>query len=314
MTLRQYAAPPLSFEEEQTLARTWKATRDTKARDTLILSNLRFAIKVIGKSRRSAERDDLEQEVTVGMLEALERFDPDRGYRFISYAVDFIKEGIERAELGSCLVKPPTSTNMRKIKEESVEAAQLARLPMRSLDYPVRTGHADRGDAGFETGRSLTLSDKLADPNATAEPDESGRLSDEFLNRCTPLERLVLVRRFFDEKLFPEIGEEIGVSNCRVQQIEAATIERLRNNVDADSVPRFDNGWWKTEANAFVLAFGGRVVEMGALTTWAGRRYAIYARKYLRNLLAYLSLAGRAEWYGDVVKVEMRRSLPKLRA
>jgi len=310
MTLRHHAAPPLSFEEEQTLARAWKTTRDIKARDKLILSNLRFAIKVIGKARRQAEREDLEQEVTVGMLEALERFDPDRGYRFISYAVDFIKEGIERAELGACLVKPPTSTNMHKISEASVAAAQLARLPMRSLDAPPPSGYgADGSNVGL-----TPLSACIPDPNATAEPDESGRLSEEYLNRCTPLERLVLVRRFFDEKLFPDIGDEIGVSNCRVQQIEAATIERLRSGGDADSVPRFDNAWWSSEANSFVVAFGGRVVDMARLVEWASRRYAIFARKYLRNLLAYLVLTGRAEWFGDVVKVEMRRPLPKLRA
>ena len=308
--LSKYTTAPLSVEEECAAAKAWQERGDTKARDKIIFANLRFAMSVIKSAKRIAERDDLEQEVIASMMRALERFDYTLGYRFITYATSYILVGIENAEIASRNIRLPSDAfkavvgkvvkrRDTPLSDESVSCAQIAAGSMIRLDKIV--------DYNAATDAGRQVHEYIADPNAVIEPDETDAVAHEVMLRTTPLEKLVLTRLCWDDKSLDAIGQEIGMCGERVRLIRNKAIERLRDRQDA-SVPLASAAWWTDEARELRHEFEGRAVKFHALRAWAGKRYAIYARRYLLHLLAWMVLEGRAEWFGETVRFGGRRA------
>jgi len=248
----------LSQEEETRLAQKYREEGDLRAAYTLVVSNLRLVVKIAYEFRRSfASLMDLIQEGNVGLMRAVEKFDPYRGVKLSSYAAWWIRAYIIRYILNNwSLVKIGTTQNQRRLfynlkkaKHEletqgfrpepkliaaklSVREDEVVEMEKRlagsdvSLDAPVNPD-SDSTHLDFMAGDERDVSDRLADIELTNILREK---LDEFRETLDKRDREIFDRRLLAEDpiTLRELGEEFGVSRERVRQIEADLKGRLR--------------------------------------------------------------------------------------
>ncbi len=258
--------PVLSRDEEHELAVRVRAGDDT-AKQRMVESNLRLVVQIARRYRnRGLPLPDLIEEGNLGLLRAVEKFDPHRGTRFSTYATWWIRQAVVRAlanqartirlpvhvelllsryvreqrRLTQALGRTPATAELAAalgITEQEVEELEEVRQQPISLDAP----------AGEE--RHSTLGDMIAD--RTADPADS--LLSLFHNRTELVsvlddlaanERTVLRRRFGLEGDPPEtleaIGQRLALSRERIRQIESAGIRKLRALLAARGIDASD--------------------------------------------------------------------------
>lgn len=243
----------LTADEEKALARRIQMG-DPEARERMIRANLRLVVSIAKKyTRRGLSLMDLIEEGNVGLVKAVERFDPDAETRFSTYGTWWIKQSIRRALVNTAkTVRIPSYMVevISKFKRASVElrdeldreptiveVAERMELPKENLKLIRR---AIRAEASSGTPVSIenmaAARDTLADTRSEAPIEailnaaEVARLQD-LLNTIDPREAEILRMRYglddTDPKTLREIGAELGISRERVRQIEARAIRKL---------------------------------------------------------------------------------------
>jgi RNA polymerase sigma-32 factor len=252
----QYAL--LTPEEERALAVRWRRQRDAGAASQLVTANLRFVVKIAFEYRTYGMRLlDLIQEGNLGLMVAVERFDPSRGVRLTTYAVwwirAYIQEHIRRSwslvRFGTTRAEQRCFYRLRR-ERQRLERGGLGADPARlAAALGVRQGELEAIEARI-TRRDLSLDDpayldtdetrgdRIADdrpgPEATVAARElsqhASRRIEEAMLELDPRERNIIQRRYLNRRsaTLKELGESFGISRERVRQLEARAKAKMR--------------------------------------------------------------------------------------
>jgi len=254
--------PLLTQEEERDLAVKYRKSNDIEAAHKLITSNLRFVVKVAFEYKSyGIKLLDLIQEGNIGIMMAVKKFDPDKGYRFISYAIWWIRAYIQNFIIKTwSLVKIGTTQaqkklfykigKVRKALESDAENEKKYERLAQDLDVAKedimemeqRMSSRDLSlDAPFDEDRELTHMDLLQEgtPNqeeAIAEEEMKKIREREVLNalkRLSEKEVYIIKNRIMsDEPLtLQEIGDHLKLSRERVRQIESEALRKLKREI-----------------------------------------------------------------------------------
>ena len=267
MSRKAMKAELLDAETELKLAYAWRDERDEKALHRLINAYMRLAISMAAKFRRyGAPMNDLIQEAGLGLMKAADKFDPDRGVRFSTYAVWWIKASIQdyvmrnwsMVRTGSTSNQKSLFFNMRRVqaqleREASQRGEQLDRHQLHQLiatevgvpvhDVEMMDGRLSGSDYSLNATQSVEDEgrewiDLLEDDADQAK--ESYEVSHDTnqlrvwlldaLNGLSDRERLIIRERKLreDPRTLESLGVELGLSKERVRQVEAAAFGKMR--------------------------------------------------------------------------------------
>jgi len=254
--------PMLTVEREQELAQAWRDHGDEAALRDLVGSHLRLVIKIArGFSGYGLPLSDLVAEGNVGLMQAAQKFEPERGFRFATYAMWWIRAAIQEYILHSnSIVKMGTTAaqkklffNLRQMKGrlQQHEAGDLSPDAVETiasaLDVPEKDViEMNRRMSGADVSLNVTMMedgetewlDRLVDEGPTqdlvlAEADERAhrrKLLAEALAQLNEREREILVeRRLRDEPLtLEDLSRRFHVSRERIRQLEVRAVEKLK--------------------------------------------------------------------------------------
>ena len=236
----------LTEDEKQELLRKTREG-DKEAREKLILGNLRLVLSVVGRfnSKRDSA-DDLFQVGCVGLIKAIDNFNPDFAVRFSTYAVPMIIGEVRRYQRDNNAVR--ISRGIRdiayralKFKEEILSTeGREATIPeiakglgvsertvgeaMEAIVEPVSLYDSVYGD----NDDKMYVIDKLADEDEASEGWIENMALKEALDRLSGREREIIMRRYYSGRTQMEIAEEIGISQAQVSRLEKSAIEKMR--------------------------------------------------------------------------------------
>ena len=251
--------PCLSASEEKEVALKWKNERDYRARKTLINSNLRLVISVAKRYMGSSNMPflDLIQEGNIGLIKAVDKFDPEKGFKFSTYATWWIRQAVTRAIADqSRTIRIPVHMNetMNKIKKaRQILSVQLQRNPslqelsdvldipvekIREIDFYSQDIVSLNTPVGEDEDASMEDFIESEDESIydIAEKKELANKVNEILTSkgFTEREANVIRMRFGIspyKKMYTleEVGQQYGVTRERIRQIEAKAIRKLKH-------------------------------------------------------------------------------------
>ncbi|MEN8174499.1 MAG: RNA polymerase sigma factor RpoS [Pseudomonadota bacterium] len=260
MYLNEIGASALLTAEEEVYYARLAQKGDVAGRRRMIESNLRLVVKI---ARRYINRGlpllDLVEEGNLGLIRAVEKFDPERGFRFSTYATWWIRQTIERAimnqtrtirlpihvvkEINSYLRASRNLTQRLDHEPTPEEVAQELEKPLaeveRMLGFNEKIGSVD---APFGKDSEKPLLDSIADdsahdPTSTVQSDDVKAHLDGWLNQLNPKQREVVERRFglhgHETSTLEEVARELGVTRERVRQIQIDALRRLRRILES---------------------------------------------------------------------------------
>lgn len=274
LSRRAMKAEILDAETERQLAYAWRDHRDEQALHRLINAYMRLAISMASKFKRyGAPTNDLIQEAGLGLMKAADKFDPDRGVRFSTYAVWWIKASIQDyvmrnwslVRTGSTSSQKSLFFNMRRVQAhferealargETLDRDKLHEMIAEEIGVPL-------GDVQMMDGR---LSGSDYSLNATQSTDEEGRewielIEDEgsqvdlivedkhdtdqlrrwlkdALFALNDRERMIVRERMLvdNPRTLESLGQELNLSKERIRQLEAAAYGKMRKFLEKNS-------------------------------------------------------------------------------
>jgi RNA polymerase sigma-32 factor len=263
--------PILTLEREQEIAIAWRDRRDRTAFDELVCSHLRLVVRIArGFAGYGLPIGDLVSEGNVGLMQAAEKFDPSRGFRFTTYAIWWVRASMQEYILHSwSLVKIGTTAgqkklffNLRRLKARlrAFEQGDLAPETVAAIateldvseDEVVEMNRRLSGvDNSLHSARGSDANgewlDVVADEQPTQEAvvielEEARRqrsLLQAALLKLSPRERAILVERHLKDEpaTLVELSQRHAVSRERIRQIEMRAIEKLQKAINTKLTP-----------------------------------------------------------------------------
>jgi RNA polymerase sigma-32 factor len=275
LTRKAVKAELLDAETELQLAYAWRDSRDEAALHRLITAYMRLAISMAAKFKRyGAPMNDLVQEAGLGLMKAADKFDPDRGVRFSTYAVWWIKASVQdyvmrnwsMVRTGSTSSQKSLFFNMRRVQAqlereaqqtgENLDKHQLNQLIATEVGVPLNDvemmdGRLSGSDfslnatqASDEEGREWidTLEDENARADLTVEEEhDQRRLADWIgvaMGSLNEREQFIVRERKLIEspRTLESLGTELSLSKERVRQLEAAAFGKMRKYLEKNAV------------------------------------------------------------------------------
>lgn len=250
----------LSWEQEKELARKIQDEHDPEAREHLVRSNLRLVVNIAKRfSGRGMTLGDLIEEGNLGLLRAVDSFDPDHGVRFSTYSSWWIKQSIKRAILTNAQPIHIPNYMVELINQWRYTASELesslGRQPeveemAKAMKVPLRKAKAIHQivavvDAGFQ-GDSLEenagLDEAIEDesslmPEEVLGTDEELEKAVKMLSKIEPREAEILTLRFglngTESLTLKQIGKKLGLTRERVRQIQRSALSQLNELMTA---------------------------------------------------------------------------------
>ena len=232
------AAPNLLSEEETLLLMGQVASGDAQAKAILVERNLGLVKSIVGRfTGRGVEYDDLVQIGALGLMKAVERFNPELNVKFSTYAVPLIigTDGLIKVsrgekELAQKVMRARTQFIAEKGKEPTLaELAELTALNREEIATALEVSKplSSLQEVVYEEeGTVLTLEDQVG-TEVEEEVVEDFALR-QALHQLEPRLRLIIEERFFGEKTQRELAEKFGVSQVQISRLEKAALCRLR--------------------------------------------------------------------------------------
>lgn len=261
----------LDAETELKLAYAWRDERDEEALHRLINAYMRLAISMASKFKRyGAPMNDLIQEAGLGLMKAADKFDPDRGVRFSTYAVWWIKASIQdyvmrnwsMVRTGSTSSQKSLFFNMRRVQAriereamaqgEELDGYQLREMIAHEVGVPLRDvemmeGRLSGSDFSLNATQSVedegrewieTIEDEGPRGDQLVEEDHDREALRSWLtdamDKLNERERFIVRERKLRDapRTLESLGEELSLSKERVRQLEAAAFQKMRKHLE----------------------------------------------------------------------------------
>jgi RNA polymerase primary sigma factor len=252
--------PLLSAKEEKDLARAIEAG-NSEARDRMVRANLRLVVNIARSyTGKGLALQDLIEEGNLGLLRAVEGFDPDMNTRFSTYASYWIKQSIKRALVNTAktiripaymvellskwrraTAKLTDELGRQPTQEEVARSMDLPKKKLNIIKKAIRvynsTPQTDQMESGWSLGEMLTDDRTKTPDNEMVETDDLNHVM-SMLEKMDKREATILRMRFGldseEPKTLKEIGESLGLTRERVRQIESEALAKLAENLQAD--------------------------------------------------------------------------------
>ena len=256
--------PMLEAEEEYTLAKDWLDKNDTKAAHKLVTSHLRLVAKIaMGYRGYGLPVADLIAEGNIGMMHAVKKFDPEKGFRLATYAMWWIKAAIQefvlrswsQVKIGTTASQKKLFFNLRKIKGK-INALEDGDLSKKQVSYIAKSldvseddvvtmnrrmlggDHSLNSQVSRHDGEEAEWQDMLADHRENQEIEYENfqeknirnKMMQQALDLLKPREKDIIIKRRLIEppKTLEDLSQEYKVSRERVRQIESRAFEKLQ--------------------------------------------------------------------------------------